>query len=82
MYAAAYTESQKPGSRKGNLVACDAKTPPKAHQVCAFDISALGNCSAEHGYGYNKSAPCVFLKLNKVSAFMLMGWQNDKPFDV
>ncbi|XP_035779416.1 sodium/potassium-transporting ATPase subunit beta-1-like [Anopheles albimanus] len=47
-------------------VICDFNTPPPAGKVCAFDVSKLGACTAEQNFGYNRSAPCIFLKLNRI----------------
>jgi len=49
-----------------NQVICDFNTPPPAGNVCAVDVSKLGPCTAEQGYSYNKSAPCIFIKLNRI----------------
>ncbi|XP_058819351.1 sodium/potassium-transporting ATPase subunit beta-2-like [Topomyia yanbarensis] len=63
-----------PGGGK-NQVICDFNTPPTGGNVCAFDVTKLGPCTAEEGYSYNKSAPCIFVKLNKI-----YGWIPE-PYD-
>jgi sodium/potassium-transporting ATPase subunit beta len=45
---------------------CDFDTLPNKGQVCKLDIASFGACTAEHAYGYNNSAPCFFLKLNRI----------------
>lgn len=65
-----------PGGGK-NQVICDFQKPPTADNVCAFDVSKLGPCSAEEGYSYNKSAPCIFIKLNRI-----YGWEPQFYDDV
>lgn len=45
---------------------CDYGKPPAAGKVCDVDMTTWGQCTKKHKYGYNKSAPCIFLKLNKV----------------
>lgn len=40
--------------------------------MCNLDISKFKACTHEHGYGYNNSAPCIFLKLNRI-----FGWVPD-----
>lgn len=34
--------------------------------VCDVDIKQYGPCTLENHYNYHKSAPCIFLKLNKI----------------
>lgn len=40
------------------------------NKVCRVDVSSnkFNICTKEQDYGYSKSSPCVFLKLNKVKA--------------
>lgn len=65
-----YTDSTKlPGGGKNQAI-CDFNTPPKQGQVCAFEVTKLGACSAAGGFGYNQSAPCFFLKLNRIYGWM------------
>lgn len=50
-----------------NQVQCTFDSPPGFGQVCAVNIEKnFGPCSESNGFGYNLSAPCVFLKLNKI----------------
>lgn len=35
-----------------------------------MDVESWGPCVHENGFAYNKSTPCVFLKLNKI-----FGWK-------
>lgn len=58
-------QSILPGGGK-NQVICDFQHPAAAGNVCAFDVTKLGPCNAEEGYSYNKSAPCIFIKLNRI----------------
>lgn len=67
MYELAYTNKtlMKGGGR--NQVQCDFDKLARPGEVCAVDIERnFGPCSESNGFGYNKSAPCVYLKLNKV----------------
>lgn len=51
-----------------NQVQCNFNSTAGFGQVCAVNIEqSFGPCSESNGFGYNKSAPCIFLKLNKVS---------------
>lgn len=63
-----------------NYVNCDFDQPPAEGKVCITDISKImGNCNKEQAYGYNSSAPCIFLKLNRI-----FGWEPKyytKPLD-
>lgn len=45
---------------------------PSEGQVCKLDINKFDKCSKEYSYGYNNSAPCIFLKLNRI-----FGWVPD-----
>lgn len=65
-----------PGGGK-NQVICDFTNPPAQGNVCAVDVARLGPCNIEEGYGYNKSAPCIFIKLNRI-----YGWVPDLYDDV
>ncbi|XP_049279285.1 sodium/potassium-transporting ATPase subunit beta-1-like [Anopheles funestus] len=65
-----------PGGGK-NQVICDFNTPPSSGNVCAFDVKNLGACTASSGYGYSRSAPCIFIKLNRI-----YGWQPEFYEDV
>lgn len=50
-----------------NQVHCNFDNPAPNGQVCAVNVeSNFGPCSETNGFGYNKSAPCIYLKLNKV----------------
>lgn len=57
--------TQLPGGGK-NQVICDFTNPPAKGNVCAVEVTKLGSCTSEAGYGYNKSAPCIFIKLNRI----------------
>lgn len=65
-----------PGGGK-NQVICDFQKPPSPNTVCAVDVSKMGPCNAEEGYSYNKSAPCIFVKLNRI-----YGWVPEYYDDI
>lgn len=50
-----------------NVVECSHDKPPPQGKVCKINLNSFGACRTETGYSYSKGAPCVFLKLNKVS---------------
>lgn len=58
--------SKLPGGGKNQQI-CDFDKPPAPGKVCAVDVGNFGPCSPQNGYSYNKSSPCIFVKLNKVS---------------
>lgn len=61
-----------PGSISGrgqNIYNCDYGQEPPRGQVCDVDIKAWAPCIQENYYNYHRSAPCIFLKLNKI-----FGW--------
>lgn len=58
-----------PGSIPGlgaNINKCDYNQPPPPGKVCDVDVKNWYPCTKENKYNYHKSAPCIFLKLNKV----------------
>jgi len=61
-----YTKVNKEDEK--NRVDCDFENPPHNGKVCRVDVSSnkFGLCTKEKDYGYSKSAPCIFLKLNKI----------------
>jgi sodium/potassium-transporting ATPase subunit beta len=54
-----------PGSGQ-NAFNCDYNQLPPPGQVCNVDIKNWAPCTQENNYNYHKSAPCIFLKLNKI----------------
>ncbi|XP_046734620.1 sodium/potassium-transporting ATPase subunit beta-2-like [Diprion similis] len=66
---------RKPGltpGRGANIHNCDFDQLPSPGQVCDVDIKNWDPCTKENNYNYHKSAPCVFLKLNKI-----YGWRPE-----
>lgn len=66
-------EYQRPASGTNNFehrVPCDYNRPPPPGKVCDVDMTDWGSCTKTKKYGYNKSAPCIFLKLNKIFGWM------------
>ncbi|KYN37501.1 Sodium/potassium-transporting ATPase subunit beta-2 [Trachymyrmex septentrionalis] len=64
-----------PGSVLGlgaNINKCDYNQPPPPGKVCDVDVKNWYPCTKENRYNYHKSAPCIFLKLNKI-----YGWRPD-----
>lgn len=63
-----------------NQVPCNFTSAAPFGQVCAVNIEkSFGHCSESNGFGYNKSAPCIFLKLNKVRSrvsYFLMDFEQ------
>lgn len=53
-----------------NQVVCDFNSPPKPDQVCIVEPKLWGPCTQENGYGFNKSAPCVLLKINRIFSWV------------
>lgn len=49
-----------------NQQICSYNMPAKPDHVCAVDVNNWGPCSPNQQYGFNNSAPCVFIKLNRV----------------
>ncbi|XP_066597216.1 sodium/potassium-transporting ATPase subunit beta-2-like [Prorops nasuta] len=57
---------------------CDYGRPPPPGRVCNVDMSGWGQCTKENKYGYGKSAPCIFLKLNKIFGWEPQYYNNTK----
>jgi sodium/potassium-transporting ATPase subunit beta len=49
-----------------NIAHCNYESSP-GDKVCYVDPKEWRTCSSEYNYNYPRSAPCIFLKLNKVS---------------
>lgn len=67
-----FTAYKTPGSVSGrgqNIYNCDYGQDPPRGQVCDVDIKSWAPCVQENHYNYHRSAPCIFLKLNKI-----FGW--------
>nr|CAD7447329.1 unnamed protein product [Timema bartmani] len=65
---------RKPGLTPGrgqNIYNCDYDKPPGRGQVCNVDVKNWVPCTQENKFNYHKSAPCVFVKLNKVGLHTL-----------
>ncbi|XP_067006982.1 sodium/potassium-transporting ATPase subunit beta-2 isoform X2 [Anabrus simplex] len=45
---------------------CNYTSGPEEGKVCEVNIADFSNCSSIHNYNYHRSAPCIFLKLNKI----------------
>ncbi|XP_015189132.1 PREDICTED: sodium/potassium-transporting ATPase subunit beta-2-like [Polistes dominula] len=49
-----------------NQQICSYTQPPKPGSVCAVNVNNWGPCSPSQKYSFNKSAPCIFIKLNRI----------------
>lgn len=49
-----------------NQQICNYDTTVKPGHVCAVEVEKWGPCSPSQQYGFNNSAPCVFIKLNRI----------------
>lgn len=61
-----YDQKKLPNQGKDQMI-CSFDTPPKAGKACAVPIEDWSPCTREDGYSYERSSPCFFLKLNRVS---------------
>lgn len=63
------SEYERPTSGTNNFeqrVHCEYGRPAPPGKVCDVDMTEWGQCTKAKKYGFHKSAPCIFLKLNKV----------------
>ena len=70
---------RKPGSTPGrgqNIFNCDYDRPPNENQVCDVNVKDWFPCTKENKFNYHKSAPCIFIKLNKASVTVIMLYVN------
>ncbi|XP_044734640.1 sodium/potassium-transporting ATPase subunit beta-2-like isoform X1 [Chrysoperla carnea] len=66
---------KQPGLNPGrgqNIYNCDYDQLPQRGQVCNVDVNSWAPCHVENEFGYHKSSPCIFLKLNKI-----YGWRPE-----
>lgn len=70
---------KKPGLTPGrgqNIATCNYDKPPGRGKVCDVDVKAFDLCTEEHRFYFDRQAPCIFLKLNKVkSLFKSYKWK-------
>uniref|UniRef100_A0A6M2DRV4 Putative sodium/potassium-transporting atpase subunit beta-2-like protein n=1 Tax=Xenopsylla cheopis TaxID=163159 RepID=A0A6M2DRV4_XENCH len=66
-FLAPYKNRSRLPSHGENQMFCDyQKGPNTANRVCAVNMDLWGVCTSQENYGFGKSAPCVFLKLNRI----------------
>jgi sodium/potassium-transporting ATPase subunit beta len=79
------SEYKTPGTTAGrgqNIHNCNYNMPPPVGGVCNVNILEFGtDCTQENHYGYHKTSPCIFLKLNKIYGWVpeYFGFQDDLP---
>jgi sodium/potassium-transporting ATPase subunit beta len=70
-----YTNTSTP--IKSKRVPCDFDKPPRLGEVCKFEIDPrFGDCADNSSFGYNTSAPCVYVKLNKIYGWVPEYYNN------
>lgn len=62
-----YFDQKKLPNQGKDQVICSFDSPPRARKACAVPIQDWSPCTKQEGYSYEKSSPCIFLKLNRVS---------------
>lgn len=79
-----YLDSSKLSGGGRNQQYCSFDKPPEKGKVCAVDVrDSWGPCSATNEYGYNHSAPCFVLKLNRVrKIFFLLKLKTIQPSSI
>ncbi|KAL0273905.1 UNVERIFIED_CONTAM: hypothetical protein PYX00_006472 [Menopon gallinae] len=61
-----FLEDYHDSKHRENRVICDFDRPPAPGKVCDVSLSDFAPCTKENGYAYNQSAPCIFIKLNRI----------------
>ena len=67
-----FTVYKKPGLTPGhgqNIDTCSYEMESNENKVCDVSFREWEPCTEENNFNYHKSAPCVFIKLNKVIDF-------------
>ncbi|XP_058808799.1 sodium/potassium-transporting ATPase subunit beta-2-like [Phymastichus coffea] len=59
-----------------NRMICEYGKPPVQGKVCDVLVADWRPCTRSNSYNYHKSAPCIFLKLNKIFGW-LPAFYND-----
>lgn len=73
-----YRVPQKlPGGGKNQQI-CDFDQPPQTGKVCAVNVKNFHPCTMEMGYSFNKSSPCIFIKLNRIYGWMPEFYDRNK----
>ncbi|XP_043258252.1 sodium/potassium-transporting ATPase subunit beta-2-like [Colletes gigas] len=67
-----YQKSSASANDAQKRMICDYDKRPTPGKVCDVDMTLWGQCTKENKYGFNRSAPCIFLKLNKI-----FGWKPE-----
>lgn len=76
------TYSNKSGGSNEKI--CDFDTKLNRGDVCAVTLENFGPCNRNQSYGYDRSKPCFFLKLNKIMEWVPEYYEdvNDLPEDM
>ncbi|KAL6430173.1 hypothetical protein ACFW04_007730 [Cataglyphis niger] len=71
---------KKPSDPKVHIerVHCDYNRPAPPGKVCDVDMTDWGQCTKTKFYGFDKSAPCIFLKLNKIFGWVPQYYNDTK----
>ncbi|CAD6241144.1 GSCOCG00009167001-RA-CDS [Cotesia congregata] len=72
-----YKKLGSTAGRGASITECDYHKFPSPDQVCAVNVRQWEPCTQENYFGYHKSGPCVFIKLNKI-----YGWKPEYYTDV
>lgn len=80
LFFLAYTNKTLMEGGGRNHVPCNFTSVAGYGQVCSVNVEqSFGPCSELNGFGYEKSAPCIILKLNKVRfrvSYFLMDFEQ------
>ncbi|CAG9768639.1 unnamed protein product [Ceutorhynchus assimilis] len=60
-----YTPS-KIAKGSGQIKPCSHSDFPRENEVCEVDVRQWGKCNKDDSYDYQRSSPCIFLKLNRI----------------
>ncbi|XP_034936760.1 sodium/potassium-transporting ATPase subunit beta-2-like [Chelonus insularis] len=64
-----------------NQQICSYEHPSlKPGHVCKVDVDQFGPCSPGNSYGFDQSAPCIFIKLNKIIDWVPEYYDADSDF--
>lgn len=73
-----YKEAQTGTLYHDQRTRCDHNNAAPSGKVCDVNMSNFGQCTKQNQYGYAKSAPCIFLKLNKIFGWVPQFYNDTK----
>lgn len=71
LFCSAYQDPSREHGGGRNVQNCSFNNKPATGKACRVPLEKMSPCDKRH-YNYDKAAPCIFLKLNRVSEWKLL----------